>query len=333
MRLFMSDFCRKLSIWFIAVRGYSFPISIMSWVVPFIFSFLKGGNVFYGILALVAIVLLHAGSNIFDDVVDYYMEKRSIDKGLKQNFNFQKNKCACIFDGSLTFKEYCFASFILFLIPLLIGLYFVLIYGTGLLPIIIITAILCLLYPILGSLGLGEVIVAVVFSPLLYLGVSYVMTGVYTIDVLLISISTGLLTVSVLHNHMLLDFKFDEKNRKITLCRLCKTQKRALYLLCFIILASYLNIIISVIFRLLSPIYLITLLSLPTAITLYNVMSMHIENSETEIKPTLFMGNIREIYNVPVEQRGFLIKFLIVRNLLSIFTLLICISIVLDKLL
>lgn len=329
----MSDFCRKLSIWFIAVRGYSFPISIMSWVVPFIFSFLKGGNVFYGILALVAIVLLHAGSNIFDDVVDYYMEKRSIDKGLKQNFNFQKNKCVCIFDGSLTFKEYCFASFILFLIPLLIGLYFVLIYGTGLLPIIIITAILCLLYPILGSLGLGEVIVAVVFSPLLYLGVSYVMTGVYTIDVLLISISTGLLTVSVLHNHMLLDFKFDEKNRKITLCRLCKTQKRALYLLCFIILASYLNIIISVIFRLLSPIYLITLLSLPTAITLYNVMSMHIENSETEIKPTLFMGNIREIYNVPVEQRGFLIKFLIVRNLLSIFTLLICISIVLDKLL
>lgn len=329
----MSDFCRKLSIWFIAVRGYSFPISIMSWVVPFIFSFLKGGNVFYGILALVAIVLLHAGSNIFDDVVDYYMEKRSIDKGLKQNFNFQKNKCVCIFDGSLTFKEYCFASFILFLIPLLIGLYFVLIYGTGLLPIIIITAILCLLYPILGSLGLGEVIVAVVFSPLLYLGVSYVMTGVYTIDVLLISISTGLLTVSVLHNHMLLDFKFDEKNRKITLCRFCKTQKRALYLLCFIILASYLNIIISVIFRLLSPIYLITLLSLPTAITLYNVMSMHIENSETEIKPTLFMGNIREIYNVPVEQRGFLIKFLIVRNLLSIFTLLICISIVLDKLL
>lgn len=333
MRLYMVEFFKKIPIWFIALRGYSLPISIMSWVVPFIFSLLKGGNFLYGVLSLIGIVLLHAGVNIFDDVVDYAREKHNIDKGLKENFNFQNNKCVCIFDGLLTFREYCIASLILFFIPFLIALYFISVYGSSLFPIVIPTAILCLLYPILGCLGLGEIIVAIVFSPLLYLGVYFVMTGTYSIDILLISISTGLLSVAVLHNHMLLDFKYDEENRKITLCRLCVTQECALYLLGIIVLGAYLNILVSVLLGILHCVYLIVFLSMPVAITLYIVMSIHIKNPNIEIKPTFFMGNVSEIKNVPKEQRGFLIKFLIVRNLLSIFTLLICISIVLDKLL
>ena len=238
----MSFDLKKIGVLFIAIRGYSLPISIMSWAVPFLFGLTKGGNFFYGIISLIGIVLLHAGVNVFDDVIDYYREKLAIDKGLRQTFNFQKGKCACIFDGSIPFDKYCILSFVLFFLSLLIAIFFFYVYGTELLPIIIPTMLLCLLYPVLGCLGLGEIIVAIVFSPLLYLGVFYVMTGFYSLDVLLISISTGLLSVAVLHNHMLLDFKYDEANRKITLCRFCKTEQRALLLLAVIIIGAFLKI-------------------------------------------------------------------------------------------
>ena len=62
-------------------------------------------------------------------------------------------------------------------------------------------------------------------------------------------------------------------------------------------------------------------------------MNQHIKNPNEKIKTTFFMGSMKDIKNIPKEQRDFLIKFLIVRNLLSIFTLLICIAVVLSKIL
>ena len=329
----MHSFVDITKIWLIAVRAYSLPVSIMSWLVPFIFACFKNGDIKYGILSLIGIITLHMATNLFDDAIDYTREKQKIDKGLKKDFNFQKGKCACIFEGKLTLHQYYIVSFILFLISGIIAIYFIFLYGTNLLYIIIPSAILCTLYPLLGCLGMGEIVVAIVFSPLLYLGVFYSMTGFFSLEILLISISTGLLSVAVLHNHMLLDFKYDEDNRKITLCRLCRNEKNAFILLVIIISFAYINIITSVFLKLLSPYFLITLFSLPTAITLYKVMKQHIKNPNEKIKTTFFMGNTKAIETVPTEQRDFLIKFLIVRNLLSIFTLLICIAVVLSKIL
>lgn len=327
----MYFYIKKIRVWLYALRAYSLPISIMSWFVPFLFALMSEGSIKYGIIALIGIIFLHLATNIFDDAIDYTREKKEIDKGNKKEFNFQKNKCASIFSGEISLKQHYIAAFFLYLFSLIIAIYFIGIYGIKLLHILIPSAFLCLFYPILGCLGLGELIVAIVFSPLMYLGVFYTMTGQYNLDILIISISTGLLSVAVLHNHMLLDFKFDEKNRKTTLCRLCKTEKKALYLLGFIIIGAFTNIIIGVIAKELHPLYLITLFSLPTAITLYHTMSIHIKDSTTIIKPNFFMGSLRETQNVTDEEKGFLIKFLIVRNLLSLFTLLICIAIVLIK--
>lgn len=329
----MHSFIYISNIWLTAVRAYSLPVSIISWLVPFIFGCFQNGDIKYGILSLIGIITLHMATNLFDDAIDYTREKQKIDKGLKKDFNFQKGKCACIFEGKLTLHKYYIVSFILFLISGIIAIYFIFLYGTNLLYIIIPSAILCTLYPLLGCLGMGEIVVAIVFSPLLYLGVFYSMTGFFSLEILLISISTGLLSVAVLHNHMLLDFKYDEDNRKITLCRLCRNEKNAFILLVIIISFAYINIITSVFLKLLSPYFLITLFSLPTAITLYKVMKQHIKNPNEKIKTTFFMGNTKAIETVPTEQRDFLIKFLIVRNLLSIFTLLICIAVVLSKIL
>ncbi len=331
--VFMKFQCKYFSVWFLALRAYSIPISVMSWIVPFLYALLNKGNIIYGIIALIGIVILHLGTNIFDDFIDYLREKNLIEKGLKETFNFQKGKCFPLFNNDLKIRDYFIASFILFFISYVIALFFINQMGLNLLYVIIPSVILCLLYPILGCLGFGELIVALIFSPLLYSGVYYVMTEQFSLNILIISVSTGLLSVAVLHNHMLLDYEYDEQNRKTTLCRICKTPQRALYLLGIIVALSYINIIAAVILKILSPVYLITILSLPSAITLYSVMSAHIKNPNAEIKRNIFMGNLSDVDKAPDEAKNFMLKFIIVRNLLSLFTSLILLSIVITKLL
>ncbi len=316
--------------WFIAVRGYSLLISFTSWLVVFLYSMLHKGNILYGFIALAGILLLHMAANIFDDTIDYASAKKAVDNNLKESFNFQKGKCELIFNKTFTIRQFWIASFFLFFLAFIVALFFVKIYGFELLKIIFPAVILCFLYPKFGCLGFGELIVAIIFSPLLYLGVNYVMTGVYSIEILFISISTGLLSVAVLHNHMLLDYNYDELNRKTTLCRLCRTKQNALYLLGVIIILAYLNITVLVILKYISIYYLLVYLSMPTAAVLYKVMHQHINNSSYKIKYNIFMGNISDINNVPESQKDFILKFLITRNLLNCFTLWICIAMVLS---
>ena len=123
--IFMHSFFKKISCWFIALRAYSLPISIMSWFVPFILGAFDKGNILFGFFAFIGIVILHLASNLFDDTVDYILTKRKIDKGEQKEFNFQPGKCICIFNGQLTIKDYIAACIIMFSIALFIGLFFI----------------------------------------------------------------------------------------------------------------------------------------------------------------------------------------------------------------
>ncbi len=326
----MHPFFKNINILFTACRGYSLPISIMSWFVPFIFALLQNGSVINGLIALLGIVILHMGTNIFDDAIDYTRELFEINKGIKKEFNFQKGKCICILENLITIKQAYLIAFCLFIISFGIGLYFLNLLGTKLLFIIIPSAIICILYPILGCLGLGEILVSLIFSPLIYSGVYFIMTGSFSSDILILSISTGLLAVAVLHNHMLLDYKYDTTNRKITLCRICKTENNALLLLKIIVFFAYLNLIIWIISGHLSVYYLLPLITIPNALILIKVMGIHIKNPDETIKQNILMGNLSAVKKVPDDQKNFILKFLLAENLLSSFTIVLCISVVIN---
>ena len=306
----MVSFLKKISILFTACRGYSLPTSFMSWLVPFLYATIGQSNRIFGLISLFGIIALHLGTNIFDDAIDYIIAKRKIDKGEQKDFNFQSGKCIYIFNGELSLKQYLVIAFILFSIAFIIAIFFFSIYGLELLKIIIPAAILCLIYPILGGLGLGEILVAIIFSPLIYTGVYFVMTGSYSTEILILSISTGLLVVSVLHNHMLMDYKIDEQSRKMTLCRLCKTPQNALILLAIFITLAYINLLFWISIGKLNLCYLLPFLTIPIGVKLINEMKKYTFSKNNEI---------------------FLSNFLLVEKLLSSFTLLLCISIVVDK--
>ncbi len=309
--LFFDNFTKKAEILFTACRCYSLPISFMSWVIPFTFALKKGADIYYGLLSLLGILILHMAANLFDDVIDYIREKSAIDKGLKDKFNFQEGKCKYIFNGDLTIKNAFILCLILFILAFIIGVFFIYKCGFELLWLIILTAVLCLLYPVLGSKGFGEVLIAIIFSPLLYLGVYFVMTGDVSVKLLILSISTGFLTVAILHNHMLLDYKFDETNRKITLCTISGNQFNAYILLFVFVIMAYVNLFVFFFMGKIGIVYLIPVLSLPLAVKLLKEMKNHI--------------------NAADDKKSFLYKFMLAQTLHTVFTLLLCASIILDK--
>jgi len=319
----------KLNFWFEVTRAYSFPMSVMSWLIPFIFGVCDGGNIFFGIVALFGIVFVHAGTNMFDDFADYIIEKRRIDMGLKENFNFQKGKCRHLISGEITLKQLFFVIVFYFLMALLCGFYLFLNSGYEILYVVVPAAILAVLYPFCSYAALGEVVVAIMFAPLLYSGVYFVMTGGFSSELLPLAVSTGLLTVGLLHAHMLLDFDFDALNKKVTLCSLAKTKDNALMTQVFIETFAYLNILAFCVFGKLSYSYLLCFLSLPTAVILFFLLK---DDKFSAFKPNFLYGPLEKLSEYKQNScYEFMLKFMVARNVMVEFTVLVCISKILTE--
>ena len=329
----MGKVFKIIGIWFNAGRGYTLPMSVLSWLIPFLYALLYyNGIAEFGLIALVGIVILHWSVNLLDDLFDWWKAQKDIKLGKRAELNFQRRKCMYLINGDLTFKQALIGLIVALLISFLIALWFISVFGLKLLPLIIFTALLCLLYPILDHFALSEVVIGIVFAPLLYYGVFYVMTGTVSLPLMLMSVSTGLMTIGLAYTHALLDRELDKKNAKTTVCTLFKSPFGALNLQAAIILLAYINIILCVVFGQMPILSLITLLSIPTAVELYRILKIHFTEPEREIKRTFFMGYMENWGNIEKQGiDGFMLKFLTSRNLMIHFTLLLALSLIIDK--
>ncbi len=316
-----------ISFWFNAARGYSIPISVMSWAVPFIFGLADNGNITNGLLAFIGIVMVHLGVNLFDDVIDYYFEKKKIDKGLAPDFNVQKGKCKYILDGKTTPLITLWVALGLFSTASLIGLYLTYVCGWQVLAIALATAFLCLIYPVMTYFAMGEFIVGIIFAPMLYFGTYFVMTKSFSLEMMIASISTGLLTVGLLHTHTLMDYDFDKDNNKKTLSSLAGSKKNAVIVQGIIMFLAYANILISVWLGFLPKVMILTFLALPTAISLYNLLMLHIKDPSIVVKRRFWMGPMENWETIVKNNtESFMIKFLLARNVMLVFTIFLCLA-------
>ncbi|MGN0004362.1 MAG: prenyltransferase [Candidatus Gastranaerophilaceae bacterium] len=327
------NFLEKIKFWFNAARGYSLQMSIMSWSIPFLFGLVDEGSFLYGFISLIGIIFAHLGVNLFDDFSDYLTEKTKIKKGLIDNFSFQKGKCAYLFNGDATLKQLFLVLSFCFLTAAGCGLFLTVKCGITVLYLMLIAGIICILYPFLSYVALGEVAVGIVFAPLLYSGVYFVMTNNFSFELLPLSLSTGLLTVGLLHAHMFMDMDFDKKTFKITLCSLAGNKQNALRNQVIIMILAYINILIYAVTSS-NYIYLITFLSMPTAFVLYLLFKKDIEKSDDKIRPNIFFGILE---NMPqYKQQGienFMIRFMVARNIMAEFAFLACVAKIIRELL
>lgn|SRR5574344_987295 len=284
----------KFSTFLCAIRAYSLPMSILNWLIIFLWSLKQGGNVTFGLIAFLAIFSAHIGVNLFDDVIDYYS-------------NTPKQSCKLEYlKSGISIKTIFLLSLFFFSITLLCGIFFFLKLGINILIIAFFTAIICLLYPKLNYFALGEIAVGLNFGILLFLGVNYVMLFTFDYKAIILSIPIGILTVVVLMVHSFMDYDFDIKSGKKTLCTILKSKQKSLSLIFTIISIAYISLFLIIWLKILNWYVLFCFLTLPYSIFLYKKLKKYIS------------------YN---EKSDFLINFKLARNLSLTFNLIIIISI------
>lgn len=202
---------KNICFWLKNSRLFSLPMTLLSWLVIFVYSLKLGGNVLNGVLALVGISFAHLATNLFDDYVDY--------KNLPENS--QKCKCAYIKDGSAMISDVL--KVVLIYLVIAAGMGFVLFLRCGF-PVIflaIIGGIITLIYAKLSQRGFSELAVGTAFGPLLFEGVYFVMTGRFSWTVFVMSVAVVIFTIGLMYVHTVLDFEGDMNVHKMTLaCRL-----------------------------------------------------------------------------------------------------------------
>lgn len=202
---------QKILFWLENSRIFSLPMTLLSWLVIFVYSLKLGGNVLNGIVALIGISFAHLATNLFDDYVDY---KKLTD-------NSQKCKCAYIKEGKVTLKDVLFVVIIYCVIASCTGLFLLLRCGFPVVVLGLVGGIITLVYAKLSQNGLSELAVGTAFGPLLFEGVYFVMTGKFSLVVLVLSLAVVMFTIGLLYVHTILDFEGDMYAHKKTLvCRI-----------------------------------------------------------------------------------------------------------------
>lgn len=201
----------KIYFWLKNSRLFSIPMSILSWLVIFVFALKQGGNILNGIIALIGIVSAHLATNLFDDYVDY--------KVLPENS--QRCKCAYIKDGKATLNSVLKIVIIYLLIASICGFFLFLRCGFPVIGLAIVGGIIALIYAKLSQRGLSEFAVGIAFGPLLFEGTYFVMTKNFSLEVFILSLAVVMFTIGLMYVHTILDFEGDMCAHKKTLvCRI-----------------------------------------------------------------------------------------------------------------
>jgi 1,4-dihydroxy-2-naphthoate octaprenyltransferase len=248
--------------WFLATRPQFLIISVTQVLLGTSAAWYHGYfNPLYFLLALVGLLLAHISVNTLNDYFDY---KSGID--LKVRRTPFSGGSGILSAGLLSPAAVGRFGLICFLLAIPIGIYFVIVRGWLLLPILVVGALCVLLYTThLTRWGLGEIACGLGLGTLPILGAYFVQSGTYTWEAVIAAIPSGIL----LHNALLLnefpDVEADERAGKKTF-PIIIGRKKASLLYSMLIIAMYLWIAVWSIVGFMPVFALLGLLTLPLGV-------------------------------------------------------------------
>ncbi len=310
--------------WIDCSRAFALPMTVMSWLVAFLWGIKYNGDIFNGLLALVGIIFAHLATNLIDDYCDY----KILCKDEKYIQSAQKCKCAHIFENRVTPQQIFRMVIIYCAIAAIIGIVLTLKAGLPVIALALVGALVTLLYQKCSLVGLSEAAVFIVYGPLMFEGVYFVMTKTFSLEVFMLSLAVVMFTLGFLYVHTLLDFEGDMTSHKKTLCCRIGDKNKALKLL--ILFYSFGYIMTAVLAFVSHNLYLfITFLTIPLAIITYK---------ETKIFEKSRIPNVHW-WNLPFENQkfylqegsfGFYFTLFQARNLMMQFCILMSIAILIQ---
>ena len=322
----MMKILNKILFWLNCARVYSLPITVLNWFVIFVYTLKHNSNVILGILALAGISLVHMATNLIDDYFDYKILIKD------ENFLNSAQNCKCLYlkNKQATVDELKYAIITFLALAGIIGSVLFFLSGYYVAVLALAGLGIAISYQKFSICGIGELAVFLAYGPLLYEGTYYVMTGKFSIYVLILSIACVLVTITILYTHMLMDYDGDECSHKKTLCRFMKTKEVALNFLLVFYLGGFAGMAF---FAVLTKnyFYLLTFLTVPMICELYKTLKIFNED-KTNLPDVKFwhypLDNWEKIRTSP--DAPFYFRFFYSRNILTWFLLLTCLATMCD---
>lgn len=210
-------------------------------------------NWWFGILALFGAAIFQASGNLIGDFYDF---RHGVDR--KESYGSSR----MLIDGIYKPKTILNFGFVLLAFGTVIGLFLAFHTSYHLLWIGGIGVLSTVFYYKLKYMALGDLTIKVVYGFLIALGTYLVMTNKLEWRILFIASSMGFLIVNILHANNLRDIQ-DDSNANIKTQAMILGVKNSVSYYTLLGFGAYLIIILAVILKILHPVSLIVLLSLP----------------------------------------------------------------------
>ena len=270
----------RLSVWYHALRPFSYPASIVPVLVGSVVALQDGyANWPLFLAALIGSIAMQAGTNLANEYFDYI---QGVDKP------DSLGPAGVILEGKLKPKQVLRAATLAFAFGVVLGVYIVSKVGLVILAIGLVSVAAAWFYtakPLsLGYRGLGELEVFIFMGPVMVIASYYVQTRSFAWPPLLASLPVGLLVMAILHANNMRDVVQDKERDRITwavlACRLWDAKRgrefsRWIY---YVMLGGAYISIIGLIADRTAPLFaLLTFITLPRAYSLMRFVASGVE--------------------------------------------------------
>lgn len=204
----------KLKVWFLETRPQFLLLSVVLAFLGASIAWYDGAfHLGHALLAFLGLLLAHISVNVLNDYFDY---RSGVDLATKRT----------PFSGGsgilpaelLKPRQVLWFGLVSFLLIIPIGVYFIIVSGWLLLPLLIVGAISILIYtPLLLKMGWPEWAPGLGLGTLPVLGAYFIQTGDYTLPVVIASIPSGILVHNLLLLNEIPDTEADSKGGRRTL--------------------------------------------------------------------------------------------------------------------
>ena len=318
--------------WFQNARPISLPQSMLPALTAVALSY--GNNEFSWIAVgacVVGVIFLHLGLNLLDDWFDYKVGSADARQTVaNEGFRGRMVKYPYLTSGEATPAQLLKAVMCFLAVAAVMGAVVVYLRGWMVLGWVAAGLLLGVSYsggPLkLGFRGLGELVIFLMFGPLMMTGVYFAVTGTVDLKITWLSIAVGLLVTNIVYSHSVLDAIPDQKMGKKTMAHLMGSGKGQIALSAFLNTVPYLMVVVAVLLGQLHWAYLAVLLVLPMSLWLVKSLDDHVAGKEVELEPKKWMGNMGEWEKY--KEAGvawFLLRWLTARNIVTRFCMIIII--------
>ena len=318
----------KIKFWIDNARPISLPQSMLPALTAVALSVGAGNfSVIAAIASVIGVACLHLGMNLLDDWFDYKVGSAEARQSVaNEGFRGRMVKYPYLTSGEAS-KAQLFKAICCFMgIAAVMGL--IVMYLRG--PMILGWVAACLVIGVsysggplkLGFRGLGELVIFIMFGPLMMTGVYYAITGTLDWKITWLSIAVGMLVTNIVYSHSVLDAIPDQKMGKKTMAHLMGSGKGQIFLSALLNTVPYIMVVIAVVLGQLHPAFLAVLLVLPMSLWLVGSLNDHVTGKDVELEPKKWMGNMGEWEKY--KQAGiawFLLRWLNARNIVTRFCL------------